>query len=69
MTGTRAAAREHEGSPEEKALLQSYAKQLDSQEDRLAAIQKQAADLKAKRAQSQSQMDDLVAKITFDEKS
>ena len=56
------------GSPEEKALLQRYTKQLDSQEDRLAALQKQAADLKAKRAQLQSEMDDLVAKITFDEK-
>lgn len=56
------------GSPEEKALLQRYTKQLDSQEDRLAALQKQAADLKAKRAQLQSEMDDLAAKIIFDEK-
>lgn len=56
------------GSPEEKALLQRYTKQLDSQEDRLAALQKQTADLKAKRAQLQSEMDDLVAKITFDER-
>ena len=56
------------GSPEEKALLQRYTKQRDSQEDRLAALQKQAADLKAKRAQLQPEMDELVAKITFDEK-
>ena len=56
------------GSPEEKALLQRYTKQHDSQEDRLAALQKQAADLKAKRAQLQSEMDDLVAKIIFEEK-
>ena len=56
------------GSPEEKALLQRYTNQRDSQEDRLAALQKQAADLKAKRAQLQPEMDDLVAKITFDEK-
>jgi predicted nucleic acid-binding Zn-ribbon protein len=48
--------------------LQRYTKQLDSQEDRLVALQKQAAGLKAKRAQLQSEMDDLVAKITFDEK-
>ena len=32
------------------------------------ALQKQAADLKAKRVQLQSEMDELVAKITFDEK-
>ncbi|HEX8878826.1 MAG TPA: hypothetical protein VF749_02295 [Candidatus Acidoferrum sp.] len=56
------------GSPEEKALLQRYTKQLDSQEDRLAALQKQTADLKAKRAQLQSEMDDLVAKIIFDDR-
>ena len=56
------------GSSEEKALLQRYTKQLDSQEDRLAALQKHAADLKAKRAPLQSEMDDLVAKIAFDEK-
>jgi len=55
------------GSPEEKALLQRYTKQLDGQEDRLAALQKEAADLKAKRTQLQEQLDAMVMKLSIDE--
>lgn len=55
------------GSPEEKALLQRYTKQLDGQEDRLAALQKEAANRKAKRNQLQSELDAMVMKLTIDE--
>ena len=55
------------GSPEEKALLQRYTKQLDGQEDRLAALQKEAANRKAKRNQLQSELDAMVTKLTIDE--
>lgn len=55
------------GSPEEKALLQRYTKQLDGQEDRLAALQKEVADLKAKRNQLQTELDAMVMKLTIDE--
>ena len=55
------------GSPEEKALLQRYTKQLDGQEDRLAALQKEAANRKAKRNQLQSELDAMVVKLTIDE--
>jgi len=55
------------GSPEEKALLQRYTKQLDGQEDRLAALQKEAADLKAKCTQLQEELDAMVMKLSIDE--
>lgn len=55
------------GSPEEKALLQRYTKQLDGQEDRLAALQKEAANRKAKRNQLQSELDAMVMKLTIAE--
>ena len=55
------------GSPEEKALLQRYTKQLDGQEDRLAALQKEAANRKAKRNQLQSELDAMVMKLAIDE--
>jgi hypothetical protein len=55
------------GSPEEKALLQRYSKQLDGQEDRLAALQKEVADRIAKRNQLQSEVDAMVMKLTIDE--
>jgi predicted nucleic acid-binding Zn-ribbon protein len=55
------------GSPEEKALLKRYTKQLDGQEDRLAALRKEVVDLKAKRNQLQSELDSMVMKLTIDE--
>jgi hypothetical protein len=55
------------GSPEEKALLQRYTKQLDGQEDRLAMLQKEAADLRAKRVQLQIELDAVVLNISIDE--
>jgi len=55
------------GSSEEKALLQRYTKELDDQENRLAALRKEAADHKAKRNQLQSELDAMVTKLTIDE--
>ena len=55
------------GSAEEKALLQRYAHQLDSQEDRLNALNKEISDLQEKQAQARSQLDQIVQQITLDE--
>ena len=56
------------GSAEEKALLQRYTKQLDTQEDQLATLQKQTEDLKAKRAALQVGLDAMVMEIQIDER-
>jgi hypothetical protein len=53
------------GSGEEKALLQRYTRQLDSQEDRLNALQKQIADLQEKHAAEQQKLEDMVQHITL----
>jgi len=55
------------GSPEEKALLQRYTRELDAQEDRLAGLRKEISDLKAKRAQLQAELDTMVMQIGVDE--
>ena len=55
------------GSPEERALLQRYTKQLDGQEDRLATLRGRAADLKTKHNQLQSELDAMVMKLVIDE--
>jgi hypothetical protein len=56
------------GSLEEKALLQRYTHQLDQQEDRLAALRSQTADLTAKRQQANEQLDKILAEISLDER-
>jgi hypothetical protein len=55
------------GSPEEKALLQRYTRQLDEQEDRLTALRSQIADLTAKRQQASEQLDKILSEISLDE--
>ena len=55
------------GSAEEKALLQRYAHQLDSQEDRLNALAKEISDLQEKQNQARAQLDQIVQQITLDE--
>ena len=55
------------GSPEEKALLQRYTRELDAQEDRLAGLRKEISDLKAKHAQLQAELDTMVMQIDIDE--
>jgi len=55
------------GSAEEKALLQRYTRQLDGQEDRLAALKKENADLQAKQARLQAELDGMVQEIAANE--
>jgi len=53
------------GSAEEKALLQRYTKQLDSQEDRLTVLRKEIAELGEKQAAEQQKLDDMVQHINL----
>jgi chromosome segregation ATPase len=55
------------GSAEERALLQRYTRQLDAQEDRLNALNKEMADLQEKHAQAQGQLDRIVQEVVLDE--
>jgi hypothetical protein len=55
------------GSPEEKALLQRYTKQLDGQEDRLAELKKENADLQGKRVKLQVELEGMVQAISANE--
>ena len=55
------------GSAEEKALVVRYTKQLDSQEDRLNALNTEIAGLRNKQAQEQQKLNDIVQQITLDE--
>jgi hypothetical protein len=55
------------GSAEEKSLVQRYTRELDSQEDRLAALRTEIGDLKAKREQARKQLDQIIAEISLDE--
>jgi hypothetical protein len=55
------------GSPEEKALIQRYTHQLDSQEDRLGTLNKEISDLQGKQAQAKEQLDQIVQQVVLDE--
>ncbi len=55
------------GSAEEKALLQRYTRQLDSQEDRLNTLNKETSDLQEKHIQEQEKLDRMVQEITMDQ--
>jgi hypothetical protein len=55
------------GSLEERALLQRYTHQLNLQEDRLAALRKERADLNVKHQQATDQLDKILAEISLDE--
>ena len=54
------------GSPEEKALLQRYTKELDDQENRLDAIRKETADLEQKRQAAQADLNRMIGELQFD---
>jgi hypothetical protein len=56
------------GSPEEKALLQRYTRQLDSQEDRLVTLNKEISDLRQKHDKADQELDQMIESITMDEK-
>jgi hypothetical protein len=55
------------GSPEEKALLLRYTKELDGQEDRLASLQKETSEQKTKREGLQAQFEALVQGISIEQ--
>jgi len=55
------------GSAEEKALLQRYVQELNSQEDRLAALRKGTEDVQAQRNQAQEDLDKIIEGIDIDE--
>jgi len=55
------------GSSEEKALLQRYVGQLDSQESRLAALRKETADLTAQENQANTELDRMIMAVNLDE--
>ena len=55
------------GSSEEKALLQRYARQLDQQEDRLIAVQKEISDLNEKKNKADEDLDQTIQSIVMDE--
>jgi len=56
------------GSAEEKALLQRYTHQLETQEDRLNALTKEISDLVEKQTQARAQLDQIVQSIGLDDK-
>ncbi|HST11932.1 MAG TPA: carboxypeptidase regulatory-like domain-containing protein, partial [Terriglobales bacterium] len=55
------------GSSEEKALLQRYTRQLDQQEDRLAALQKELADLNYRKVKADGELSQMIQAIVLDE--
>ena len=56
------------GSAEEKALLQRYTRQLDQQEDRLAALKNQMDDLRNKRTTADQELNRMVQGVVLDER-
>ena len=54
------------GTAEERVLLVRYTKQLNDQEDRLAALSKEVADTKAKRAEANAALQSLAEAIALD---
>ena len=55
------------GTPEEKALVQRYTHQLDSQEDRLTALRDQIANLKQKRDSAGAELDHMIVDVSFEQ--
>src|SRR5206468_1738907 len=54
------------GTSEEQALVKRYATQLNQQEDRLAALHTEVADLEQKRQQAQSELARLLEGLSLD---
>ena len=55
------------GSPEEKALLQRYTRELNEQEDRLQAVRAEIAAREQQRDKSREQLDKMMQELTLDE--
>ena len=56
------------GSAEERALIQRYTRELDSQEDRLAALRKEKEDLDTKQEQVQNELETMLGQVVLDER-
>jgi hypothetical protein len=56
------------GSAEERALIQRYTRELDSQEDKLAALRREKEDLDAKAVQMQQDLETMVNQVVLDER-
>ena len=56
------------GSAEEKALLQRYTQQLNEQENRLATLRTESADLEAKKTSAEADLDRMIQELAFDVK-
>jgi iron-sulfur cluster repair protein YtfE (RIC family) len=54
------------GSSEERQLLQRYTRQLDEQEDRLAALQQESARIAAQKAAASAELSQLIAAVSFE---
>jgi hypothetical protein len=54
------------GSPEEKALVQRYTGQLNSQETRLEALEKEMAQIEARKDAAQAELDRMIQELAFD---
>jgi SMC interacting uncharacterized protein involved in chromosome segregation len=55
------------GSSEEKALLQRYVGQLDSQESHLASLRKESDDLKVQGTRARSELDRILMELSVEE--
>jgi hypothetical protein len=56
------------GSADEKALVQRYVKQLNTQEDRLEALKKESADLEAKEDTEREKLNRMIEELELDVK-
>jgi len=56
------------GSAEEKALLQRYTQQLNEQENRLATLRTESADLEANKTGAEADLDRMIQELAFDVK-
>ena len=56
------------GSAEERALIQRYTRELDSQEDKLAALRKEKENLDAKAVQMKQDLETTVNQVVLDER-
>lgn len=55
------------GGAEEHALLQRYTSELNSQEDKLATLRKEIAELQTQRTQANSELEAMIMNINMDE--
>ena len=56
------------GSPEEKALVQRYVQQLNTEESRLETLRQEIAQLEAKKDNAQAELDRMIEDLSFDVK-